>query len=184
MPELLTEVGHQGMQHQLQLLHHLSQHLTGGALVSQSLRAGILPWIQAPLAELQVPVTNLIPCELIEPFGGFPQGVAAIALGAVAIHPGQTRQDPTVRQLQGSRIWGAEAGGGFTAEVHQRKAGGVPELVGEIAGGFHRGGGLAPAVVIQPNVLTGSGHLTHQGKAQGIGAITINQQQWIDAIAG
>ena len=183
MPKLLTEVGHQRVQHPLQLLHHLGQHLAGHPLISQGLSAGVLARVQPPLAELQIPITDLIPSKFIEAFGCFTKAIAAVTACRLAVDAGQAGEDPTIRQLQRSRIRLAKAVWSFSAQIHQGKAGGIPELVGEVAGCFNGAGGVALAVVIQANVLSGTCHLTDQSKAQGISAITIDQQQRVDAIA-
>ena len=187
VPELFAEVRQQGVQHHQQRAEHLGQHLAGGALIRQGrLPSGTLQifrHLEAPLAQLQGPIAHLVPGELIESLGGLAQGVGAVALRRVAIHAGQAREDPAIGQGQCGGIGLPQAGRRLAAQVHQREAGGVEELVGEVAGGLHRGGGAGWAVVVEADVLAGAGHLAHQGKAQGIGAIALDQRQRIDAIA-
>ena len=183
VPELFAQVGHQRMQHHQQGVENFGQHLAGHPLVGQGFRARVLTGVEPPLEQLDRPVAHLIPGELIEALGRLAQAIGAIALGGFSVHPGQARQDPAVGQLQGLGVGFPQAGGGLAAQVHQGEAGGVPELVGKVAGALHRGGGVRCAVVVEANVLAGTGHLPHQGKAQGIGAVALDQQQRINAIA-
>ena len=183
VPELFAQVGHQRMQHHQQGAQHLGQHLAGHPLVGQGPRTRVLTGVEPPLEQLDRPVADLIPGELIEALGRLAQAIGAIALGGFSVHPGQARQDPAVGQLQGLGIGVTQSGGRLAAQVHQGEAGGVPELVGKVAGPLHRGGGVRCAVVVEADVLAGTGHLPHQGKAQGIGAVALNQQQRINAIA-
>ena len=177
VPELLGEVGHQGMQHHQQGLQAGGQHLAGRAAGGAVLTA------QPGFGPFDVLVAEVVPGELIEELGRFAEAIGAVELGALAAGARQARKDPAVLTLELLKRWGPQAGRGVAAQVHQGKAGGIPELVGEVAGPLHRGGGVTGAVVIEADVLTGAGHLTHQGKAQGIGAITLNQQQRVNAIA-
>jgi hypothetical protein len=70
----------------------------------------------------------------------------------------------------------------LAAQIHHHEAGGVPQLVGEVAGRFHRDGFIGFAIVFQADVLTGPRHFTDQGVAQGVGAVLIDQHQGIDAV--
>ena len=67
----------------------------------------------------------------------------------------------------------AESGGRFAAQVHQGKAGGVEELVGKVAGGLHRGGGVAVAVVVKADVLPGAGHLLNIEQPDAFNAVLL-----------
>ena len=177
MPKLLGEVGHQRMQHHQQGLQaggqHLASRAAGGALLAA--KPGLGPF--------DVLVAEVVPGELIKELGRFTEAIGAIKLGALAAGAGQAREDPAVLTLELGKLWRPQTRRRIAAQVHQGKAGGVPELVGEVAGPLHRGGGVTGAVVIEADILAGAGHLAHQGKAQGIGAITLNQQHRINAIA-
>ena len=72
----------------------------------------------------------------------------------------------------------------LSTQIHQGKTSGIPELISEVPGRLHCRGGVALTVVIQADVLTSSGNFTHQSKAQSIGAITLDEQQRINTIAG
>ena len=172
------------MQHQVHLADHLGQHLLGHPLIGEGLSWGSLTRVEPALAQLQIPVADIVPGEFVQPLGRFTQGITAVALGRLPVHPGQTGEDPAVRQLQGSGVGITELGRRFAAQVHQRETGGVPQLVGEVARGLHRGRCVLLAVVIQADVLPRTGHFPYQGEAQSIGAVAVDQQQRIDAVAG
>ena len=172
------------MQHQVHLADHLGQHLLGHTLISEGLRRGIFAWVEPALAQLQIPVADVVPGELVQALGRFTQAVIAVTISGFPVHPGQTRQNPAIRQLQGSGVGFAQLGWSFATQVHQGEAGGVPQLVGEVAGSLHRGGGVLLAVVIEADVLTRTRHFAHQSEAKGIGAVSLNQQERIDAITG
>eukprot|EP00123_Amoebidium_parasiticum_P018833 comp24297_c0_seq1/m.45554 comp24297_c0_seq1/g.45554 ORF comp24297_c0_seq1/g.45554 comp24297_c0_seq1/m.45554 type:complete len:453 (+) comp24297_c0_seq1:672-2030(+) len=157
LPQLLGDKGHDGVQQPQAHVQARVQHL---------LRSGLGPLVAAGkhgLDRLQVDVAEVVEPEVVDGLGDGRERVT----GHVLVDPRhgrrQPRQDPPVQQrvarpgpLLGRR--GLEAGG----QAHEGKAGGVPQLVAEVAVAHD-------AVDVQVCVLAGHG-VGHQGKAQRIRA--------------
>ena len=168
----------------MHLADHLGQHLLGHPLIGQCLRRGVVARVEPAFAQLQIPVADIVPGELIKALGRFAKGITAVSPCRFLVHPGQTGQNPAISELQGSGVWIPQLRWRGTPQIHQCKPGGIPEFVREIPRSLHRRGRVLLSVVIEADVLSCPGHFPHQSKAQGIGAVALNQQQRIDAIAG
>ena len=160
----LGQEGHEGMQQLQQALQHVQQH-----------RAHILLLLlvlahQAALAQLDIPVAELAPREVVYILGRD----AEIAVLHVGGHLGdgavQAGKNPLIGQKQLGGVDGFPGLG-----VHQHEAGGVPDLVGEVPGAFHLFIGIAGVV---------SGADAHgQREAQRVRAVLIDDFQRIHAVA-
>ena len=161
---LLGEEGHEGVKQLQQALQHIQQHRAGRGLAFAVLAR------QAGLGQLDVPVAEFTPRKVVNAGGGQAE-VALLVVGCHVTHRIlEAGQNPLVRQFQ---LRGVD----FLpcVDVHQHEAGGVPHLVGEIAGCFHLVAGIA-------GIVTGA-HAHQQGEAQRVRAILVNDLQRIHTVA-
>src|SRR5699024_1145508 len=104
-------------------------------------------------------------------------GQAQLVVVDVVGHGGgglaQLGQHPLVAHVQ--RLRPGQAGDKVLGQVHQHEAGGVPQLVGKVAGDLH----LLFAVA---HVVAGGGAV-HQHEPQGVGAVLGDDLQRVDAVA-
>ena len=142
---------------------HAQQGVAGAATLG-----GVLV-VQFDLGQFQVPVAVAVPDEAVDGVGGqveavFGQGLGHFGLGAL-----QFGNDPAVDRAEVHELAGAAvllAGPGeavvMAFDVHQHKAGGVPELVAEVAVAL-----AAADVEVEGAREVGQ---RGEGEAQGVGA--------------
>ena len=164
LPDLLGDKGHKGMQQLEGVAHHIHQYLTG--------RLGSIPArLQTGLGQLDIPVAENIPDKVIDLLyrdtqlklfqivGGFPHQSIILA------------QQPFILNGKGVRQRYLHL---LVGQVHQDKAGGVPQLVGKVAAGPNLGVGI-------PHIVSGavSGG---KGQTQGVGAKLVNDFQRVHTV--
>ena len=152
------------MQQLQQALQHVQQHGLGSLLTLLILAQ------QTGLAQLDIPVAEFRPSEIINARGGQAEVAILHMRGNVTNRILQASQNPLVRQLQASGINLLAA-----VHVHQHKAGSIPNLIGEVAGRFH-------LVLGEARIVSGT-HAHHQGEAQRVRTILVDDLQGIHAIA-
>ena len=127
--------------------------------------------IQTRFSQLDIPVANLAPDEVVNHAASFAQleflQHFGNALGGVL----QTGQNPFICQSVRCQL----SIGIIALHVHQRKAGSVPDLVGKVTGCLY-------ALPVEAHIVT-RGVAGDQHKAQGVSAIFVNNLQRINAVA-
>ena len=149
---------------QLQHTGHDVQQHTAGAV-------GVLA-LQAGLAQLDVPVAEVIPNEVVQLVDRNTQLELLQVVGDSLHQLVVAGQDPLVLQL---KVGGQGQGDVALGKVHQQETGGVPQLVGKVTGSLHLVGHIAHIV---SGAVTGSQH-----KAQGVGTVLVDLLQGIHAVA-
>ena len=165
--DLLGDEGHEGMQQLQRLGQHVHQHLAG---VVGLLGIG---GVQANLGDLDVPVAVNLPDEVLHLLGSQAQLELIQIVGDGAGQVVQGGQNPLVAQVQ--LIRSGQTGLEVLGQVHHHEAGGVPQLVGEVAAGLD-------LLVGEAHVVAGGG-TQNQGQAQGVGAVLGDDLQRVDAVA-
>ena len=134
------------------------QRVTGAA----QLRLGTA--VHYRLGQLQIPVAELVPGELVQNACGNieAEAVQRFAVGFDGLV--EFRQDPAVRQRQGHLA--AVKAAILIFGIHQHKAAGVPQLVAEVTVTFQ-------TLHIPVDIAAGRGQ-RRQGKAQGVGTVRLN----------
>ena len=102
---------------------HADQRAAGAALLGGVAR------LDLHLRDLQVPVAELVPDELVDRGGDVVQAVLGEALGHVGFGALERRDDPVVGRGEGVVLLGEI----LAFAVHQHEPRGVPELVAEVA---------------------------------------------------
>ena len=162
------------MQQTQQRIQHAAENQTRGGCAGGLLLGHGLAVVQARevnLGHLQVPVTDLVPCEVVEGLVGLGELVLiqrSVDLGADLF---QAVQDPavgvgelvTVRQLA------------HVGPVHQRKAGGVEQLGSEVTG--------ALSGVITDRQVRAWVSATRQREAKCVRTVVADPVQRVNAIA-
>ena len=167
VPDLLGDERH----HRMQELGGLAQH-EGGDGARLVLRRAVLA-LQDRLGELDVPVADDAPDELVERGGRIVQPELGDRLVDAVVGARQLAQHPFVdRELGRRRIETL----GQRRAVHLGKARGVPELGGEVARA------LDPRRR-QPQAAGLRGRHRRHGEAQRIGAVFVDQLQGVDDVA-
>ena len=155
LPDFLSDIGHEGVQQLQGTAHNPHQHLTG------SLCLGFVVGLHPDLGDLDIPVAEAIPQEIVELLDSDTQLEFLQIVGDLFGHIVQSADNPLVLQLQ--RI-GQSIGYVVTVDIHEDKASGIPNLVGKVpAGGY--------LLVGEAQVVSGA-IAGHQGKAQGICTMT------------
>ena len=152
MPQFLSDERDEGVQQAQQHLQDAQQGLQGAALARRAC-AGV---VQGVFGQLHIPVAILVPSELVQGLGSQVESVIGEALRCLFDGQGQPGVDPAFRQAQGLRP--VPQGRGVGVRVHQRVAGGVPELVAEVAVALQ-------AARVKTNVAPLGGEL-REGEAQ------------------
>ncbi len=129
------------------------------------------PFGQLHFGQLEVPVTEFVPGEVVQRLAGAAELVAVegrIHFGANLFH---AAQNPAVGlgQLTGRRQRGR------AGSVHQREPGGVEQLGGEVAGGS--------GVILADRQVTAGTGTAGQREAQRVGAEQLHPVQRVDAVA-
>ena len=126
---------------------------------------------QLDLRKLDVPVAELVPGEVIERFAG----TAELVVVERRIHFGanlfRAAEDPAVRIGQLGCV-GQRCRSGA---VHQREAGGVEQLGGEVA--------RRPGMILADGQVTAGAGAAGQGEPQSVGTEHLHPVQWVDAVA-
>src|SRR5690606_28035611 len=130
LPELLGDERDQRVRQPQARLEDLEQGAPRGALASLA-RIGELD-----LGGFDVPVAVLVPDELVDRPGNEVEAVVGIVALDLGGHPGEARRDPAIErgeiEMAVGRIPRPEPAIASLA-VHEHEAGGVPELVAEVA---------------------------------------------------
>ena len=161
--DLLRDEGHEGMQQLQDLRQHVQQHLLGA-----DGRVGVIP-VQAGLGQLDVPVAEGVPDEVVDLGGGHAQLVLVEVVRDLAAQVVELGQYPAVLQLQpvGQPVL-------LNRQVHHHEAGRVPQFVGEVAHGL-------AALHVKAHVVAG-GVAGDQVEAKGVGAELLDHFDGIDAV--
>ncbi len=117
--------------------------------------------LQHRFGQLDVPVAELVPGELIESRRRVVEPVLAISVLDLREHPSETREDPTVRDRQFDSAFGRY--GSCLFGLRQHEARGVPELVAEVAIPRH-------TAEVEADVAAGRGQRGER-EAQSVGAV-------------
>ena len=150
------------MQQAQRLVEHEDEDaLDAGALL------GVAP-VEAALRELDVPVAELVPEEVVERAGGLAELVGVDALVHSRGEIRETREDPAVRDL--ARLGCARL---VALEVHHHEAAGVPDLVREVA--------AREQLVLGELEVLGARDLQHEAEAHAVGAVVLHEVERIDA---
>ena len=152
------------MQQLQQVFQHKQQHSLHGFLAFAFFAQ------QAGLAQLNIPVTEFAPGEIIDLRGSQAEVAVLHMLGDILHCLLQPGQDPLVRSLQLRGIKGFPL-----VYVHQYKAAGVPHLVGKVPGSLH-------LVLAVAGIIAGA-HAHYQAEAQRVGTVFVNNLQRIYAVA-
>ena len=166
LPDFLGDIGHEGVQQLQGAAHDPYQHLTGGLCL------GFVAGLHADFGNLDIPVAEAIPQEVVELLDGNAQLEFLQIVGNFLGHVVQSADNPLVFQLQG---FGQSVGHIVAVNVHEDKAGSVPNLVGKVPAGGHLFVGEAQVV---SGAVAG-----HQSKAQGVRAVLLNDLQGVDSVA-
>jgi hypothetical protein len=130
----------------------------------------ILP-VEDRLDELQVPVAELVPSVLVEAARVVVEAVRFEGLRAFSDHPLQGAENPSIRQLHGP---GQRFVKGGAVKVHKGETARIPEFVDEVSVP------LDP-LLGEANVSSLGGEGS-QGKAEGIGAVAVHDDERIDDV--
>ena len=149
------------------------------------LRVG-LPGVDAHLGDLEVPVAEVVPHEVIERVGELVEPIGFDGGVGVADGGGQAGEYPPVGEVI-LRIDLAPRG--HPLQVHQREARGVPELVAEVSPDVELGGGVGLSPVGERHLLDrhadvlGLGGHGGEGESQGVGPVGVDDVQRVDPVA-
>ena len=127
--------------------------------------------VKTRFSKFNVPVTNFAPDEVINGAACFAQFKFAKQVGNFFRYMLQTRENPSICQSVGSKF----RIGVITFNVHQCKAGSVPDFVCKVTGSFH-------TFPIEAHVIARS-VTSDEHKAQGISTVLVNNFQRVDTIA-
>ena len=154
------------MQHGERAGHHPHKHL------AHLLRGLLVVARQANLRDLDEPVAELIPQEVIQLLRGDTEFKFLQILVDFLRHTVEGGHNPLVlrRQAGGKLIFDL-----FALNVHEDKAGSVPQLIGKVAAGLH-------ALGREAGIVSGA-DARHQREAQSVRAILGDDLQRIDAVA-
>ena len=155
----------------MQQLQRIDQHRLQGPQCSV-LADCIVGIVQSGLYHLDIPVTELIPDEVINLLYGDTQFKVLHVVGHIADQSIQLGQDPLIHRLQCIRSRGGNL---LAVHVHHDKSGGIPHLVGEITGVLY-------SLIIESHIISRciSGD---QCQSQCIRTVLIDDLQRIDAVA-
>ena len=165
--QFLGDEGHEGMQQLERLIQHIHQHTAGG--VGLLCIAGV----QAGLCDLDEPVAVDIPDKAVDLGSSQTHLIVLQIIGHGTGHLIQLGQHPLVAHVQ--QLFTGQTRLKVLGQVHQHKAGGVPQLIGKVAGSLH--------LLFDIAHIVARGGAVHQHKAQGIRAVLGNDLQRIDAVA-
>ena len=158
--------GNKGVQQFEGAFEHEYEHGEGGRLF------GLIFAVERALAQLDVPIAEVAPEEVVQRAGGDAQLELAHVEGDFFDGALQPRDDPLVG---GGELDGGHGRDVDPLRVHQHEAGGVPHLVHEVA----RRLDLALTVAA---VVAGR-DARDEGETQRIGAVLVDHFQRIDAVA-
>ena len=164
--QLLGDERHHRMEHEQDLVQS-----PGGGGAGLGLRRGAAA-AEGRLGELQVPVTEGAPGELIKRGGKFVESIGFQRRRSLLGRFGHLADEPTVDRLQAARRIEASHRG---AAVHLAEPRGIPQLGAEIAIAFDPA--LRHLHVVPLDGERG------QGKTQGVGAVGVDQPQRVDDVA-
>ena len=164
MPDFLGQERHDRVTQAQVVIQGIKQ-----ALGHAFLLVGVLAHIKDRLDQLQVPVTQLVPEELVKTAGGLLEVIAFDGGAHFAGKLGDPGEQPAVGQRGGLGL----VGGLRVFGQRQRQAHGVPNLVAEVAA-------LFVAFFRMAHVL-GLGGLAHEREAGAVGPILLDQFQGVDA---
>ena len=133
---------------------------------------------ESRLYQLEIPIADLAPKEVIEPLRDLVQAEAFEAPRRIRGGGLQARQDPAVleREVVGH---GAERLHRGVAETHECEATRVPDLVGEVAPVGKR---TLDVLVVEADVGTHR-TLAHDRVAHGVGAKLLHHPERVDPVA-
>ncbi len=165
--QLLGDEGHEGVQQLEGLIQHIHQHAAGSV--------GLLgvAGVQAGLCDLDEPVAVDVPDKAVDLGSGQTHLIVVEVVGHGTGHLIQLGEHPLVAHVQ--LFLAGQTRLKVLRQVHQHKAGSVPQLIGKVAGSLHLLFDIA-------HVVARSGAV-HQRKAQGVCAVLGNDLQRVDAVA-
>ncbi len=167
LPEVFGDEWHEWVQQRQHAGQGVNQHILG------HLAVGIVLAIETGLRGFDVPVAEIVPSEVINAVSSFAQFVFIQVCAYVVFGVSQAVQDPLVSQ--GELVFGGYEIFVVVIQVHEGELGRVPQLVGEVSISFY-------SFIIETHIVA-RGIAGHQSEAQGIGAVFLDDFQWIDAVA-
>ena len=149
------------------LIQHIHQHAAGG--VGLLCIAGV----QAGLCDLDEPVAVDVPDKAVDLGSSQTHLVVLQIIGHSTSHLIQLGQHPLVAHVQ--QLFTGQTRLKVLGQVHQHKAGGVPQLIGKVAGSLH--------LLFDIAHIVARGGAVHQHKAQSVCTVLGNDFQRVDAVA-
>ena len=117
LPDLLGDEGHERVEEPQDAVERVGEHGLGRRV----------PFAQPDLGELDVPVAELVPDEMVDEIGR----LVELVVSEARVERGRDRAQPAADPAVGERELGLPDLGTLGLEVHQDEARGVPDLVGE-----------------------------------------------------
>ena len=165
-PDFLGDEGHEGVQQTQGPLQYMGQHRPGRRTFAGT---------HAHLGHLDVPVTEVVPDEIVELLLRLTQFEGRQGAVHVSGNPVQQADNPAVFPV--FQVWQVPPARQvvLTLQGSNNKAGGVPDLVGEVAGGLQLA--LGDAKVIARGGAGG------QGEPESVGAVAVDEVQGVHGVA-
>ena len=167
LPDFLSDKWHKWMQEAQCTLQYIAQYI-----LSSLTRAEIFLVIKSSLGQLNIPVTEFIPDKFINQTACLTQ-LKLLQVGSNTLSGlGVTGHNPLVSQSIILLCW--NKGLVKALQIHQHKAGGIPQLVSKVSGSHN-------TIIDKSHIITRS-VAGNQHKSQGISAILVNNLYWINTI--
>ena len=167
LPDLFREEGHEGVEQFQHAVHAVDEDGLRGL-------CAFAAFLETDLGDLDVPVAEQVPDEVVELGEGHAQFIAVDVLADLFAEGVELREDPLV--FDGEVFDGGQVCRTLgTVEVHEDVTGGIPDLVAEVTGGLDLLLGIAHVV---SGAVAGD-----EGEAEGICAVLVDDDQRVDAVA-
>ena len=171
MRQMLPEVFRDEWHERMEQCQHAGQGVHEDILGDFSIR--IVLAIETALRRFDVPVTEIVPCEVVDAVCCFTEFILVKVRAYIVFGIGETVEDPLVCQRQ--LFLGRDEIFIIVIEVHQGELGRIPELVGEVSISFD-------TFIVETHIIA-RGVAGHQGEAERICAVLFDDFKRIDTVA-
>ena len=171
MRQMLPEVFRDEWHERMEQCQHAGQGVHEDILGDFSIR--IVLAIETALRRFDVPVTEIVPCEVVDAVCRFTEFILVKVRAYIVFGVGETVEDPLVGQRQ--LFLGRDEILVIVIQVHQGELGRIPELVGEVSISFD-------TFIVETHIIA-RGVAGHQGEAERICAVLFDDFKRIDAVA-